>query len=142
MKLNEYLNQLDRKIALLEQGDWMRPIVQDAHAEHVKQIFTEGEDSSGKKEKYKPGSYKSLREKRGRQTNFVDLVFEGDLFRDYANSLIRLNGAWVTGTKRVLNSLKIDGMIDLYGEEKFKLQQDSINKYKERIRKKITEILD
>ena len=45
MKLNEYLNELDKKLAVLDMyRDWAREPVQDAHAAHAKQIFVNGED--------------------------------------------------------------------------------------------------
>ena len=40
-------------------------LVEDAHAAHAKQIFVNGEDEKGKKEKYKDGSYKKEQSETG-----------------------------------------------------------------------------
>ena len=141
MNLDEYFANLDRKLAELQKLDWMREAVQDTHAEHMKQIFVEGEDSKGKQEKYKDGSYKKYREKRGRQTAFVDLRLEGELERDLSTSLQKFTGAWITGTKRSINSDKVNGMIKLYGEDKFRLKEETKKEFVERLKKKILEIL-
>jgi len=140
MKLNEYLNELDKKLAVLDKMDWAREPVQDAHAAHAKQIFVNGEDEKGKKEKYKDGSYKKYREKRGRQTAFVDLILEGDLFRDFSTTVVKLGKRWVTGVKRPINSDKIDGMTKLYGVDKFRVQEEIKLKFVSDVRKKILEI--
>ena len=141
MTLPEYFEQLEKKIQILENGDFLRPIVQDTHAEHVKQLFRDGENKFGAKDNYKDGSYKKLREKKGRQTAFVDMNFEGDLFSDFATSLQKLDGAWVTGTKRPFNSDKISGMIKLYGEDRFMLKQETAKKFIEKVKKRVAEIL-
>lgn len=141
MTLEQYFEDLEKKLLILENGDFLRPIVQDTHAEHVKQLFRDGESKSGSKDKYKDGSYKKLREKKGRQVAFVDMNFEGDLFSDFATSLQKLDGAWVTGTKRPFNSDKISGMIKLYGEDRFMLKDTTAKKFIEKVKKRVTEIL-
>ena len=141
MELNEYLNKLDRNLDELSKLDWMREPVQDTHAEHIRQIFIQGEDKNKKVERYKDGSYKKYRERKGRQTAFVDLNLLGDLFRDFSSTLVKLGGSWVTGVKRPINSDKISGMEKLYGADKFKLQPELIEKFKVRLKTKITAIL-
>lgn len=141
MTLNEYFDKLDARLLELEKGDFLRPIIQDTHAEHVKQLFRDGENKNGGKDKYVEGSYKKLRQKKGRQTAFVDMNFEGDLFSDFASSLQRLGKVWVTGTKRPFNSDKINGMIKLYGEDKFKLKDETVKEFIQKVKKRVSEIL-
>lgn len=141
MTLNEYFSELDRKLSVLSAMDWAREPVQDAHSEHAKQIFIKGEDVKGAKEKYKDGSYKKYREKRGRQTAFVDLILEGDLFRDFSTTVAKIGKLWVTGVKRPINSDKIGGMEKLYGSEKFVMQDKTKLKFVEDVRKKIIQVL-
>ena len=141
MTLDEYLAKLDRNLAELSRLDWMREPVQDTHAEHIQQIFIKGEDDNKKVERYKDGSYKRYRERKGRQVAFVDLNLLGDLFRDFSSTLVKLGGSWVTGVKRPINADKISGMEKLYGSGKFKLQPELIEKFKVRLKTNITRIL-
>lgn len=141
MSLEEYFADLDKKLTELQKLDWMREPVQDTHAEHRKQIFTKGEDEQGKQERYKDGSYKKYRQKRGRQVAYVDLRLEGDLERDFSTTVVKLGGAWVTGVKRPINSDKIDGMTKLYGEGKFKLQKKTKEEFVKSLKAKILTIL-
>ena len=53
----------DKKLAVLNKMDWAREPVQDAHAAHAKQIFVNGEDEKGKKEKYKAAAIKNTERK-------------------------------------------------------------------------------
>ena len=66
------LLKVDYVSVIVNSVDFDSVSVWNAHAAHAKQIFVNGEDEKGKKEKYKDGSYKKYREKRGRQTAFVD----------------------------------------------------------------------
>ena len=141
MTQDEYFASLDSKLSELIKMDWLREPVQDTHAQMVKQIFTNGEDENGTKDKYKEGSYKEYRRKRGRQVGYVDLILEGDLFRDFSTTVVKIGNSWVTGVKRPINANKIDGMINLYGDRKFKLQEKEKEEFVKRVRAKILSIL-
>ena len=52
----------------------------------------------------------------------MDLILEGDLFRDSSTTVVKLGKRWVTGVKRPINSDKIDGMTKLYGVDKFRVR--------------------
>lgn len=51
-----------------------------------KRIFEEGKDANGNRFQYKDGWYKQYREKRSRETAFVNWRFEGDLKSDFENA--------------------------------------------------------
>jgi len=89
--------------------------VSSTHAQVSQRIFEKG-DLGGKK-KYKSAGYKVKREKRGRQTGFVDLKFEGFMQNDFTNSLLKISDfKYQTGFKNAQNSRKADRHIKRYGD--------------------------
>jgi len=62
----------------------------------TRRIFNEGKRSDGASiGQYKVGPYKNKRENAGRQTNFIDFQFSGDLF--YSIQVGNLNGKPAVG---------------------------------------------
>ena len=59
-------------------------------------------------------SYKSFRQKIGRQTAFVDLKLSGQLQKDFTNSLQKSSGYWISGVKNKANVGKVEGAEDKY----------------------------
>lgn len=88
------------------------------------------------------GGYKQFRQIQGRESNFVNLNYGGDLFRDFSTSLQKFSGAWVTGTKRKENSNKVEWLSDKYGEKTFGLQTETKKQFLSDLKKKIDEILN
>ena len=87
------------------------------------------------------GGYKQFREIQGRQGNFVDLNYSGDLFRDFASGLIKTNSGYISGVKRPINSKKIDAMIKKYGIQVFQIHPYAKKKYNNKVRAKFIELL-
>jgi hypothetical protein len=131
----EYIKKLRGKIKEFKKFD--RPLALAAsttHADYVNRIFVSGKTSAGgdivPKKRTKGArqgaysrSYAKRRQKRGRQTSFVNLVFEGLLFQNISNSLTRQGDMWVTGTTRKEETDKVTNLIGLYGRGVFLLSQ-------------------
>lgn len=69
-------------------------------------------------------NYSAFRKSQGRQTSFVDLKLSGQFQSDLANSLQKQGDTWITGTKNPANTDKLNGAIDKYGVDVFKITQD------------------
>lgn len=136
----EYIDKLRKDIKELQKIN--RPLAlaaSTAHNDYVDRIFNEGKTSKGaditiKKSTVTPREgaysrgYARRRQQRGRQINKVNLVFEGLLFGNIANSLQQIQDKWVTGTTRKEESDKVDHLIELYGEDVFKLSKEERQK--------------
>jgi len=65
-------------------------------------------------------SYKAFRANQGRRTDRVNLNLEGDLFKDFAGSLIRVApGQYISGLRNRANVGKYQGAIKKYGRTVF-----------------------
>lgn len=66
-------------------------------------------------------NYAAFRKSQGRQTAFVDLKLSGQFQSDFASSLQKQGDTWITGTKNPHNTDKLNGAIDKYGVDVFKV---------------------
>lgn len=96
-----------------------------AHAEYVKRIFKEGKKAGGAKiGDYTDDTYKSRRQKRGRQIANVDLFFEGRMFQDISASVTKTGALeFSTGTTRAIETTKLNAHIERYGIDVFQLSK-------------------
>lgn len=69
-------------------------------------------------------SYKAFRGSQGLETGFVNLDLTGQLKLDHSNSLQPQGDTWIAGTKNPANTKKLNGAIDKYGVDVFKISQD------------------
>ncbi len=131
----EYIRKLNSNIRELQKIN--RPLAlaaSTAHDIYINRIFTDGKTASGSDIKIKgttktprkgaySRAYARRRQKRGRQTSFVNLVFEGLLFNNIANSLQKVGNLWQTGTTRGEETKKVNNLIKLYGKDVFRLSK-------------------
>ena len=139
----EYIAKLNKDIKEIQNLN--RPLALAASTGHdlyVNRIFTENKLSTGgaievirktktPRESAYSRAYARLRTKRGRQIDRVNLIFEGLLFQDIANSLQKVGKTWITGTTRPIETKKVENLIKLYGENLFNLSQKTEEKVKE-----------
>lgn len=62
-------------------------VISDVEGSIKSRIFNKGEAQKGKIGKYKEGKYKKKREAAGRQTDYVDLQFTGELNRSIVKGI-------------------------------------------------------
>lgn len=121
-KLREFVQDLDKNNRPFARA------VQSSVQLEAKRIFTDGKNSDdGQIGKYKEGSYKKKRKKEGRQTDYIDLKFHGDLFADFTNSdpnanisqarATRVNAhSYVVKLDRPINQTKMEAAEERFGE--------------------------
>lgn len=97
---------------------------------------------NGKKHKtaYFDG-YGAFRTAIGRQNNTIDLRLTGDLQRDFGASMQVLNGNWVLGTNRRINTVKMLGNEKRFGVI-FDLSNKEITYYITIVKKNILKIYE
>ncbi len=136
----QYIRKLNKDISNIQKIN--RPLALAASTGHdlyVQRIFADNITSTGaeiqitrstktpRRGTYSRG-YARLRQKNGRQIGRVDLVFEGLLRTNITASLQKLGKGWVTGTTRAIESRKVEHLIELYGEDVFKLSKATQDK--------------
>ena len=128
MTIKEYQKKLDRRIKDISFSNQnMRECVLDTHNDYVNRIFVNGRRSNLSKIGNYSESYKKTRQKKGRQTNTVNFVFEGRLFTNVANSLQRVTDKlMVNGATTKFEANKIDWLIDKYGEDVWQLSKKEL----------------
>jgi hypothetical protein len=87
-----------------------------------------------------PGGYKAIRQADGRKTNRVNLNHTGVLFKNYASSLTKVRGGWITGVSKE-NVGKVEGSINRYGEKVWELTDKELAPYREELTQKLTELI-
>jgi len=117
--------------------------VADAHADYVNRIFERGKRATNANIGSYSSSYAKYRQKKKRQTAFVDLKLTTRLSTDIANSLTRQGNTVVNGVKNIkgksviqevvsgkkkkrqdaTNSEKLGYIIDRYGKNVFLMSQ-------------------
>lgn len=87
-----------------------------------RRAFTEGKDNNGNQYQYKDSWYKQYREKRGRETAFVNWRLEGDLKSDYENApkgspakAVRIDANHYQSMVRDINEKKYQYLSDRFG---------------------------
>lgn len=124
MTTKDYIKKLDQRIKEVSFANKnIYLCVADAHADYVRRIFVEGKRADGGFiGAYTNEPYKKKRQKKGRQTRYVDLRLEGRLETDLANSLQkRSNFVVVNGVTNRENALKVEGQSERYGKDVFML---------------------
>lgn len=102
----------------------------DTTAKVVKRIFMDGLLPNSRRS-YTNERYKEKRKKRGFETSYVNLTFEGTLQKDFANSVTPIKeGVYAAGVKNKANVGKVDGANDRY-DNPFSLTQDEAKSYQE-----------
>lgn len=115
MNMSDWIRKLEGDAAQLDaiNDKAVRIAALDTNAKVVKRVFNDGNIPS--KRQYKSESYKKKRAKRGFQTAYVNLTFEGTLVKDFANSITKVGPAkYVSGVKNRANVGKVDGANDRY----------------------------
>lgn len=115
MKMQDWIKKLEGDLSKLNEVNdkAVRIAALDTNAKVVKRVFNDGNIPS--KRQYKSESYKKKRAKRGFQTAFVNLTFEGTLQKDFANSITKIGQAkYAAGVKNRANVGKVDGANDRY----------------------------
>lgn len=111
------------------------------HGDYVERIFTQGRTSTlAPIGQYKP-STKRIREKRGRQTSFVNLTFTARLRTNIANSLQKVRNNFETGTTNNEETKKLGFLIKQYGAIVFKASKGERKKYQRIIQDNFTQLM-
>lgn len=128
--IDQLISDLDRQISGFAAANdkAVRMAALDTTAKVVKRVFMDGLLPNSKR-RYQSESYKKLRAKRGFETSFVNLTFEGTLMKDFANSVTQQKeGVYVAGVKNRANVGKVDGAIDRY-DNPFRLTDEEKASY-------------
>lgn len=111
-----------------------------------KKFAPKGKDGEVKFKNGKPhktgyfNNYKDFRQSQNRQVGFVDLKLSGQLQSDITNSLQKQGDTWIAGTKNPANTAKLEGAIDKYGADVFKLSKEEREKLVDILTKERLEI--
>lgn len=112
MTADQFSAQLKRSIGGLNEAadKAVRMGALSTNALVSKRVYEDGFLSSQKRE-YKSKQYKAKRQKRGFETAFVNLTFEGTLKKDTENSVTQIKkGTYAAGIKNAANSDKLDSI--------------------------------
>jgi hypothetical protein len=138
----DYIKEFEKRVKAVEDPAFMFDIVSSTHAKQVHRIHTEGKNGNGVAiGSYENEPYKKKRRKKGLPTSTVILKFTNQLQSDFANGLLKTKTGFVTGVKNPTNSKKVEGMVDLYGDETYKLTKDEKKELNNRLRRKLIKAL-
>lgn len=111
--------------------------VEDTRNEMQERIFTRGENEDGFVFDYAEKT-KKIRQKKGRQTQFVDFKFTNDLYKDFISSqaLDKKKLIVTFQVKRNLSKEKVTNLNDMFGTV-FKANNEEENFFQERFKRLI-----
>ncbi len=106
---------------------WQRAAALTVFAQHKPRIFEKGLASDGSKiGSYEDGAYKDKRQKRGRETSFVNLEMTGSMKKDYQPTKSGIVGY---GFSNTTESAKADYNEDRYEKAIFALTEQERELY-------------
>lgn len=140
MTPNQFISKLQRIRGELGSGLFLKDIVREAHLQIAKRIFEMGYNMHYNKiGKYISPQYKLRRLKSGRQVDYVDYVFRGDLYADFLSSLTQTSEGWVSGVNSK-NELIVGYLNERYGDVVFKFTETEKQELKDKIAQRIKDM--
>lgn len=119
VRWQEVMGAFDSEISLLQNWEVLvRKAALTVFAEHKPRIFERGKAVDGTTRGYVDGPYKELRRKKGREVNFVNLEFTGQMKKDYQ---VTTSGTVGYAFTNQINSDKADGEEEYRGKIIFDL---------------------
>lgn len=144
----QYGRELDKRMQSFKDAAWFSDCAVEAWGNLVDRVFQQGLNGAMKPHEaqgkdypvYSPG-YASKRKNKGRQTGYVNLIFEGRLVQDMGTGLEKQGRDYVGGVKNVENGKKIEWLEDLYGPLTFRVSKDERAEFKNCVYKRALELL-
>lgn len=135
MTTQQFADKLQKQIRELSQANdrAVRLAALTANALVSKRIYEEGGLKERQRE-YKSKSYKVKRAKRGFETSFVNLTFEGTLKKDTENSVTQKErGVYQAGIKNSANLAKLEAANERY-DNPYTLTSEEAKAYQESVK--------
>ena len=123
----ELANKIEKSIPNIEKAlqGYEILVVSDIEGSIKSRIFNKGDAQKGKIGKYKKGKYKQKREEAGRQTDYVDLQFTGELNRSIQKGI--KGGKQVVGFNNDGSAEIAEHLEDKYNKVIFSPNNDELN---------------
>lgn len=143
MSTDEFIKELEEETKLMANIKSFFPCISGVHALHMERVYERGIKSNDTMiGVYTSPSYVELRQKKGRETSFVNLRFTEQLKIDMTTSLVKDGNTYVMGVKNAANANKVGWIEERYGDDVYGHNSKELKILDECISKKVQDILE